>query len=71
MAVDTAEKRQSFFSHGGRFWMGKAYVPNATIDFEDRMIGVTFYPGNAVSGIALTTGDIYRLSVLATLPENP
>jgi hypothetical protein len=46
MAIDTAEKRQSFFSHGMP-WVGQ--------DFEDRMIDIAFYPGNALTDIVPTT----------------
>lgn len=48
MAFDTTEKRQSMFSHGGRFWMGKAYDPNGLIDEGHRFQGITFYSGNSL-----------------------
>lgn len=51
MAVDTRDKRQSFFSHGGRYWMGKAYDPNGALDAAHRLFSLTFYSGNILSGI--------------------
>ncbi len=48
MAFDTAEKRASMFSHGCRFHMGKAYVPNDLIDEGHRFQSLTFYSGNSL-----------------------
>lgn len=61
MAVDTADKRASFFSHGGRYWMGKAYVPNGSIDAPHRLFSLTFYSGNALSGVVYTFDSGIRL----------
>jgi len=58
MAFDTAEKRASMFSHGCRFHMGKAYVPNGSIDEGHRFQSLTFYSGNSlVPLVAAETDD--------------
>ena len=42
-------------SHGGRFWKGKAIVPDGSISFGDRAHIATVYSGNALVGIVWTT----------------
>jgi len=62
MAFDSAEKRQSLFSHGGRFWMGKAIVPTGSVDLAHRLHGVTFYSGNTPPSVA--AGGVKALLIL-------
>jgi len=42
-------------SHGGRFWKGKAIVPDGSISFGDRAHIATVYSGNALVAIVWTT----------------
>ena len=71
MAIDSTAKRQSFFSHGGRFWKGTAIVPDGSIDAPDRLHYVTFYSGNPVSAIVVSpaTANVYVVG-WERLPEN-
>ena len=71
MAIDSAAKRQSFFCHGGRYWKGKAIVPDGSIDAPDRLHHLTVYSGNAFAALATSpdTADVYVMSH-TKLPEN-
>lgn len=45
MPVDTQRKRASTICHGGRFWKGKAVVPDGSLDSGDRAHTATVYSG--------------------------
>jgi len=57
MAFDTAEKRFSMMNHGGRFWAGKAYDPNAAIDESHRFMSLCFFSGNSLVPIVPPVAD--------------
>ncbi len=64
MAFDTPQKRQSMFSHGGRFWKGKAVVPTGSVDLAHRLHGITFYSGNTPPTEITPSGPVGPLLTL-------
>lgn len=68
MALDSQEKRMAVVGIG-RPWL-RSKFPIAAPDEQWRSSSGLTYGGNALSGVTVTSGDIYTLDRHLVLPEN-